>query len=346
MGPFNLMSVGMVTPVGLSTDATSAAIRAGVSAYRRLDGVLDPHGSPVVAARIHEPESPTSHRATSESARLTAAACLAIEEALQGSVLGTASTLHVVYVLASASPDQEDAADVDGITSWIRGRWGARCDIVARVLRDGQAGLALVLALAQREALGPSPRPETMMVVAVDSLVGTQRLGRLAQARRLKTEARPRGLVPGEAAVALVFSCFDDMADGVRAWCRIAGVGAARDSYRVGGEQPCLGEGLTDALGDALGCGVPVSPEVPIFCDLNGEPYRTHEWMLAQCRTSLRGRIVHPADCIGDTGSAALALGVALAADALVRGRTASRSALAWASSDDGLRGAVYLERY
>jgi len=80
-----------------------------------------------------------------------------------------------------------------------------------------------------------------------------------------------------------------------------------------------------------------------VFCDLNGEEYRAHEWMLALCRLLEVGEITHPADCLGDVGAAFAPVLIGLAALALARDHEVGRALVA-CSSDFGARGSVCLQ--
>jgi len=129
---------------------------------------------------------------------------------------------------------------------------------------------------------------------------------------------------------------------GREPYCSIAGIGVAREHVPVGRDEPCLGEGLTSAVVAALEDAAWRPKDVKsVYCDLNGEEYRAHEWMLAMCRTLPDVSVIHPADCIGDVGAASLPLFIGMAGMALRRGYAGTEKALAWASSDFGARGAV-----
>ena len=171
-------------------------------------------------------------------------------------------------------------------------------------------------------------------------------LGYLDQAGRLKTPQRARGLIPGEAAVALVVAAGRA---GPRApvrsmECPILGIGHSIEARRVVDETPCLGDGLTAALRMAMGrIEWDAGAMGPTYCDLNGEDYRSNEWLLAACRTAVPDSLHHPADCIGDVGAASFLLLLGLAA--ADRRREGAEHALVWASSDFGARGAVCIGR-
>jgi 3-oxoacyl-[acyl-carrier-protein] synthase-1 len=156
----------------------------------------------------------------------------------------------------------------------------------------------------------------------------------------------------------------------------ILGTAITMESATQGRDAPCTGVGLGEAIlrtrdelddaGDGIGL---------VVSDMNGEPYRSEEIGYALTRalsfsmgpapqgavaTSPRPqpgdaygpprgpkspfRLWHAADAIGDTGAAAPAIALGMAARALVRGYARTTTALVLASSDDGLRGSFAVQ--
>ena len=128
-------------------------------------------------------------------------------------------------------------------------------------------------------------------------------------------------------------------------YCHVVGIGVATESITVHNEdEPCLGEGLTKAIYAGLEQSGWHKEEVTqVYCDMNGETYRAHEWMLALCRTLDDPKVTHPADCIGDVGAASAPLLIGMAAVALQRGYAKADKIFVFCSSDFGMRGSVCL---
>jgi 3-oxoacyl-[acyl-carrier-protein] synthase I len=86
-----------------------------------------------------------------------------------------------------------------------------------------------------------------------------------------------------------------------------------------------------------------------VYCDLNGERYRSEEWGLTLLRSAERfvdgTRTTTATGSWGDMGAASGALSCVLAARAWARDYAAGPLALVWGSSMNGLRSAVLLER-
>ena len=185
------------------------------------------------------------------------------------------------------------------------------------------------------------------IILGLDSLLQLQTLAYLEKANRLKSASCKRGLIPGEACACVILensAVFPKMRD--QEYCTLVNTYSTEENAPMASDEPCLGQGLTDAIFGALEA-VNWSSDaiIQVYCDLNGEVYRAHEWMLAHCRTLNDPIVSHPADCIGDIGAAFCPLLICWAAIAFERGYAKSDNALIFCSSDGGLRGAICLER-
>ncbi|RKH14599.1 hypothetical protein D7X74_19805 [Corallococcus sp. CA047B] len=177
-----------------------------------------------------------------------------------------------------------------------------------------------------------------VILLAVDSLVGGDDVMWLAQRGMLKTPERPVGLMPGQAAVALLLE------GEVEARRRGARMEAFIDAVHVGVEPDSRerrksgsGLGLAGVLTRTL-ASRRVVPEA--YGDLNGEDSRAREWGSALVRLSgthdLPVAPRCPAISLGDTGSASGAIAIAAAARSFVRGYAKGAEVLVWSSSDSG----------
>jgi 3-oxoacyl-[acyl-carrier-protein] synthase-1 len=113
---------------------------------------------------------------------------------------------------------------------------------------------------------------------------------------------------------------------------------------------PSTGRALATVMTDVLDqaqLGEPFNGD--LFCDLNGEPWRAHEFGGAQVQVS-RQLLGEPrtrvcAVSVGDTGAASGALNIALASRALARDYALSSSALVVSSGYEGDVAAAMLQR-
>ena len=187
------------------------------------------------------------------------------------------------------------------------------------------------------------------IVGAVDTYLDEATLGWLANINRLKTDRTVNGFIPGEGAAFVVLENRKAaVARGASPLARLDGVATAMESHGIYADTPCRGEGLTSSLQGTLAAlpegGVDTAV---VVCDLNGERYRALEWGLTLGRALGRVRrspaVWHPAGSIGDAGAAAGAINLGLGAVAVAKGYARPGQVLVWGSSDDGLRGSVYL---
>ncbi|KIG13113.1 3-oxoacyl-(acyl-carrier-protein) synthase [Enhygromyxa salina] len=158
------------------------------------------------------------------------------------------------------------------------------------------------------------------------------------------------GFHPGEAAGCLVLvSPRLRHALGVPCLATITGVATAQERRLPGSETGSFGEGMARALRDAVaGLRFPDQAIDTVYCDINGERYRSEEWAFVNLRepTVIRAPGYEaPADCWGDVGAASGALFGVLAVRAWARGYAAGPRVLALTGSTSGLRGAILFEQ-
>lgn len=333
--PLAIRAVGMVSSVGDSALECHASVKAGIA--RAADTrVMSREASPLRMALVPasalgpSPLVDTALRST-RARRMLRLAAAAIREASDAAG-GAAMPLSVV----TSARDAGSQSLLDDLAT-ILGDRVARGASAHR--SDGAAGVfAALVDAAARIARG---EVSAVMVVGVDSMLDLARLDALQRARRVLVDDASDAFVPGEGAAALVVCA---AASGALA--TVAGVGVADDPFCVEGEGALTGRGLTEAVRDAMAGAV--TPCREVWAGLNGESWTAKEWGLAARRNhaalSPDAALRHPVESFGDPGAALGAMLVAHAALGLHRG-VSRGSCLAWAVSEEGLRGAVRLER-
>ncbi len=215
------------------------------------------------------------------------------------------------------------------------------------VIGQGHAATAAAIQSAMEQLT--QGRLERVLIVAVDSYLDPLTLEWLAGSSRLKTEAVPTGLSPGEAGACLLLESEPGAARrGAAAPVLVTGIslGQERNSFLSG--EPNTGMALAACIQDALDQASPgVSFSGDVYLDLNGESWRAMEWGSALVR--LAGRVAEPRlhlPCVsvGDVGAASGALGICLAVHELSRGHTRLKQALVVSSSDGGEVGCLSLQ--
>ncbi|ATB51509.1 beta-ketoacyl synthase N-terminal-like domain-containing protein [Corallococcus macrosporus] len=180
---------------------------------------------------------------------------------------------------------------------------------------------------------------ERALVLGVDSLLESDTLALLAATRRLKLTIKPRGLVPGEAAAAILL---EPLRDARR---REAVIRCTVEATETGREQATRASGARSAgtaLSEVIARVLPQErPLRAIYGDLNGEDSRADEWAHTLVRLSeehdLSAAAQHwPAVSLGDTGAASGAVALAAGAHALWRRHVSGGDILVWSSADSG----------
>jgi 3-oxoacyl-[acyl-carrier-protein] synthase-1 len=212
-----------------------------------------------------------------------------------------------------------------------------------------EAGAAGVLTLVeQARALLTNRRLRFCVLLALDSYLPVDRLDWLDTARRLRSPRNVDGFIPGEAACALLLEHRRTAeARGVPLRGVVGPVASGTEPATVDSGRWSTGAGLCQALrpllrsegGEAIGEWT--------LCNLNGESYRAREWGLVQARLakSLKAarKLQHPADRMGDAGTAMTAILMASACHAFSRNHAPAPIALVWVTSDDSARAALLL---
>jgi 3-oxoacyl-[acyl-carrier-protein] synthase-1 len=130
----------------------------------------------------------------------------------------------------------------------------------------------------------------------------------------------------------------------------VRAVHTARETKLDGTDALNLGEGLTEAIRMATSEGCERDELVDaVYCDLNGERYRSEEWGFAalRCQDAFRDPSPRPNGVAawGGAGAASGALLTVLAVQAWQRGYARGPRALVCAGSDQGLRAAALLRQ-
>ena len=236
---------------------------------------------------------------------------------------------------------------VRGAFEALRLRWrGAP----ARFFHGGNAAFALALAAAGEDLR--NRRVHGALVCAVDSLDSSATLNLLREEGGLKTQDNATGLIPGEAAVALLLTASaKNQGEAKEPAVLLRAVSLGKDSHTAEGEGPTDGRPLAGCLVSALGPLPAQAPPPVLITDHDGQHHRAHEWGMLQLQLTSSDRRLGacrawvPARSFGHTGAASGAMGAAIAFRALQRGYAPSPSLLVLSSSDSGARAAIHLSR-
>lgn len=327
--PTIIASMGMACPLGLTADASYAAIRAGLDRFQELP-YQDDHGEQLKGSLLTALGATTSARK-----RWLPLLRYAIGDALQE--LRLPSDVHLMLVLPErpARPNLfvMNLADVLGAelssqrTQFFMGGPCAAYEALA----------AARLLIAQR-------RTTAVMVAAADSLISGRVLLDWSRQRRLLTPDNSDGLIPGEAAAALVLSQWAPAPLG-----SVLAVGFGSEAGLLSNDVPLRGHGIVEAARAALAaCDLEMHDIDLRLSDAAGESYSFREQTLAVLRTLRKNKDSFPlwraAAALGHAGAAAGLCNLVLALSAAQAGRFPGRRAIAYTADDSGKRAALILQ--
>lgn len=233
---------------------------------------------------------------------------------------------------------------VEGTFAALRQPWRG---LPARLFHGGNAAFGRALAAAADDL--KNRRVSTALVCAVDSLASPETLRFLGDEGLLKTEDHPTGIIPGEAAVALLLS----PASAARAESQgtpvfLRSVALDTDPHPAGSDRPTDAQPLAGCLLTALGPLAPQARAPLLISDHDGQHWRAYEWGLLLLQLASRAHTLAdapawmPALSFGHTGVSSGGLGAAVAFRAFQRGYAPAPSILVLSSSDTGERAALH----
>ena len=341
--PIHIVAIGARTPVGLTAESTAAAVRSGLAWIEAHPFIVDVRGEPVLMARDGLLDAglfgPERMLTLARSALAEVVAKLSAKTTLRGEV-------PLLVGLPEPRPGFTEA-DARSLVSELARTAEAPVKWLARPLLQGHA--SALEALRQACLLMQEKGQDLCIVGGVDSYLHPDTLLWLDGRGKLAARGVRCGFPPGEGAgfVAVV-------ADWVRRNLGLPSLGVvravhtARETKLDGTDALNLGEGLTEAIRMATSEGCERDELVDaVYCDLNGERYRSEEWGFAalRCQDVFRDPSPRPNGVAawGDAGAASGALLMVLAVQAWQRGYARGPRALVCAGSDGGLRAAAVL---
>jgi 3-oxoacyl-[acyl-carrier-protein] synthase-1 len=337
MSQLFIESWGAVTPVGLSSLASSAAVRAGIS--RIFEHPFDPPpAEPLMMARVKA--SWRLKRTPSEW--LLNLAHRALDECLAGLKPSTEDTLILLCPPEASRkhPGLEEFEENEFLESLAR-RTKRSLHASSRLFMEGPAAFVQALELAR--AVLAQKLASRVVVGGVDCLAQETDIVRLRKMQRLHEAGNPQGVIPGEGAAFLALSLTGRESPFVPLGT-VRGVAMARESNPATSENYSTGDALTDSVRRAL-ADAPATPEANItlvVSNHNGERYAAWESLVSQARSYRTRRerlpVLYPASSVGELGAAAGPFAAIVAATSKLEG-----PAVCELRSEGPLRGAFIL---
>ncbi|QND66162.1 3-oxoacyl-ACP synthase [Mesorhizobium loti] len=330
----DIVSVGMVTAVGLDAPSSCAAMRARLDGFQETRFV-DASGEWLVGAPVLLPRNWVGEN---RIAHLAAGAICEAFEAVPEARGGTALILCLPEADRPGCPYWDPSALVRRIAEIGEFEANPRPSIIAHGRPSGHVALDRARRLI---AAGEAPY---VMIAGVDSYLTSLSIDHYLSHNRLLISNNPNGFIPGEAAAAVL--CTRAQGRGLGLY----GLGLSREPAPIydGNELPFRADGMTSAYRTALNeAGIELNRLGYRISDLIGEQYWFKQTALASIRL-LRERhefqdLWSPAESVGNIGAAVGPLMLGMAWMAAKKGYEAGNPVLVEASSDAGACGAALL---
>lgn len=310
MSPISIVNTGMITGVGLSTDAACAALRVGVTGFRETRFLFD--GDWIDGSEVSEIGSVLGREKLVKMLRLVLCESLRdLEERL------CRETTLILCLAESARPGRPTGID-ESLLRDVQTQLSVRFHPSSMVICEGRVGGIKAVDKARRLI---AEGRKFCVVAGVDSLLVAESLDYYHAQRRLLTSRNSDGFIPGEAAAAILFG----LPDGREAFVTCRGIGYGTEPSAVDPEVPLRAEGLTAAIRMALSDAERSFEQIHFrVADHNGEQSGFKEAALALARTMRPVKptfdVWHPSDCIGEVGAAFIPCALSWIATAARRG--------------------------
>jgi len=330
--PLTVAATGLVTSVGLTAPAACAAIRAGLTNPIETHFV-DSFGERIIGHGVPM-ETPYVGRE-----RLVRMAAGVAEQCLAHLHEADSSRIPLLLCVAEQTrPGRLEGLD-DLLFTEIEELAGIRFAPTSATIAQGRVGFANALLYARKLVYEEGVSP--LLIMAVDSLLVAATLEGFDRNGRLLTNNNSNGFMPGEGAAGVLIS-----RPGEEPALCLDGIGFGTESAHIESELPLRADGLVAAVRAALNDSACELHDLDVrITDSSGEQYYFKEAALTLARL-LRQRkeefdIWHPADCIGEIGSAIGPALLVMADAACRKGYAPGSRMLIHAGNDLGERAAI-----
>jgi 3-oxoacyl-[acyl-carrier-protein] synthase-1 len=331
-----ITATGMVTGVGLNAPATCAAIRCAIDNFQETR-YMDSSGEWIMGCEVPF-EKPWLGRT-----KLLKMAAAAINEVMQENAEIDPAQTPLLLCLAEHGRPGRIIDDDAKLFLDLQEELGVEFSDQSLVIAAGHVSVAIAFKHARELIHRQGARH--VLVAASDTMLVAPTLAYYEEQQRLLTSSNSNGFIPGDAGAALLLESASGNAGGVLI-CE--GLGFAVETAHVDSEEPLRAEGLTAAIRESLSdAGCEMGDLDFRITDVSGEQYYFKEASLALSRT-LRQRkqafdIWHPADCVGEVGSAQGLVMLSVLKAACEKNYTKGHRMLAHLGNDDGKRSSIVL---
>ncbi len=336
MQPLSIISYGMVTGVGLNAPASCAAIRCGINNFQETR-FMDKGGAWIIGSEVPL-DQPWRGRM-----KLVKLVVPAIRECL--SAIGDTGTEKIPLLLCVSEKTRHGRLDGldDQLMHEVQDELGMRFHERSEVISNGSTGG--VEALKHAMTIFNQGDTACCIVAGVDTFLVGSTLSAYEEKERLQTSNNSNGFIPGEAGSA-VLVCSDIRNTGTG--MSVVGIGFGKEEATVESDKPLRADGLVQAIKEALSSSGLTMVELDYrITGISGEQYGFKEASLAMSRILREFKedfdFWHPADCIGEVGSASVMCTIGIAAAASQKYYAPGEKVLCHFSNDNGERAVVIL---
>lgn len=342
-----IAGMGMVSPLGPNVAMTAAAVTAGMSAYEE-SRYFTPNNHSIVTSEVphdffseSDLEMEMCGGYNEQFDNIIKMSIMSILEVCEGYTASQPTPL----VLALADPRQQNDALPPSllVENLVKHAQPWVSSDITRCILDGRAAGIIAIDFVFKYLMPY----DYVLVVGSDSHNHYSRLNPLAEMGRLLTFASNDSFSPGEAGCSLLLTSKPELA--LKKNGKIIALyepGVSTESGHFFSDKIYMGDGLDTAFKKAL-INQPLNSINTIYSSMNGENHWAKEYGVASMRNReyLKDNwsFEHPADCLGDLGSATSTANMALSAEALFNGPVPS-SHLVYCSSDTEQRAAIVLQ--
>jgi 3-oxoacyl-[acyl-carrier-protein] synthase-1 len=330
--PVAILGCGMMTGVGLTADASCAAIRCAIDNFQETRFIAR-GGEWIIGSEVPLEEA---WRGIPRLARLLAGP---LRECLDQVPDVAPESIPVLLCVA----EEDRPGRLDGLGDPL---FFQACELLdvrfherTRIIAQGRVGGAVGLHHASRMIHEHGIRH--VIIAGVDSYLTAGTLRAYDERERLLTPDNSNGLIPGEAGAAVLVGL-----PGAGRGLVCLGMGFAQEHATIESEEPLRADGLRNAIAKGLAAAGLTMGELDYrITDIGGEQYQFKEASLALSQL-LRERkeefdIWHPADCTGEIGAASLPSMLCVSLYAACKGYAPGARILAHLGNDDGKRVAL-----
>lgn len=330
-----ITAAGMVTPVGLNYRSSCAALRAGVSGIREANLWDAESGEYISAGKVDLPHWWEGLGKLAELVSPAIHECLSVAEA-------PAKDIPILLGVAGADRPHRLVGLDDELLDEIEFRLELPHHALSKTIP--RANVSAVVGLREAQRILDAKLAPACIVAGVDSFLQQNVVEAYLEQRRIMTPVNSNGFLPGEAGCALLVE-----PSGTRRAdeLRILGTGMAKEEAVIASDKPLRGEGITDAVRQALSAAsLNIHDTSYRITDLSGEHYKFKEATFVAGRFLRKPMPVlydlwHHIEFTGELGAANAACALAWNFHAAQKGYAPGPTSLLHFGSDDGERSAL-----